>query len=353
MKRLFLLVIIVIFLVYIAPLGFQYYQKGEAEEEKIHSVQNVENILDAQASDGQNAENTGENAETEAEAQDEETTIAVSVNGTVREMTLEEYAAGAVAAEMPASFPEEALKAQAVAARTFAMYKQSLGTDQTHPDAVVCDDYTHCAAFVDLETQSGDLWGSNAKEWKKKVQAAVEATKGEIVTYNGSPIAAVFHSASAEETESAVSVWGTDIPYLVAVDSTGDDACPEYDASETFGAEKFRQIMLAKYPDINLTGLPKTWFTDIQSSEAGGVTTCKIGGEELKGTEVRELFGLNSTHFTVSTTDTSITFHTQGYGHGVGMSQYGAKSMAENGSSYEEILLHYYTGTEVQKTGEG
>lgn len=352
MKRLFLLVIIVIFLVYIAPLGFQYYQKGGGEEEKIHSVQNVENIFDAQASDGQNAENTEENTATEAEPQGEEATIAVSVNGTVREMTLEEYAAGAVAAEMPASFPEEALKAQAVAARTFAMYKQSQGTDQTHPDAVVCDDYTHCAAFVDLDTQSGDLWGGKAKEWKKKVQAAVEATKGEIVTYNGSPIAAVFHSASAQETESAVSVWGTDIPYLVAVDSTGDDACPEYDASETFGAEKFRQIMLAKYPSINLTGLPKTWFTDIQSSEAGGVTTCKIGGEELKGTEVRELFGLNSTHFTVSTTDTSITFHTQGYGHGVGMSQYGAKSMAENGSSYDEILLHYYTGTEVKKIGD-
>lgn len=352
MKRLFFLVIIVIFLVYIAPIGFQYYQKGAEKEEKIHSVQNVENILDSQASDSESAEKTNNTAEKEENKQDTTETIAVSVNGTVKEMTLEQYAAGTVAAEIPASFPEEALKAQAVAARTFAMYKKSLGTDEKHPDAVVCDDYTHCAAFVDLDTQAKDLWGNKAKEWREKVEDAANATAGEIITYNGSPIVAVFHSASAQETESAVSVWGSDIPYLVAVESTGDDACPEYDASVTLGAEEFRQIMLAKYPDINLTGLPKTWFTDIESSEAGGVTACKIGGEQLKGTEVRELFKLNSTHFTISTTDTSITFHTQGYGHGVGMSQYGAKSMAENGSSYEEILLHYYTGTKVEKLGE-
>lgn len=351
MKRVFFLVIMVIFLVYIAPLGFQYYQKRGDGEEKIHTVQNVENILDSQASAGQNAEDTDEDAGSGAEAQEDAAMIAVSVHGTVKEMTLEEYTAGAVAAEMPASFPEAALQAQAAAARTFAVYKQSLGQDETHPDAAVCDDYTHCAAFVELDTQAESLWGKKAKEWTEKVQAAVKATEGEIVTYNGSPIAAVFHSAAAQQTESAVSVWGTDIPYLVAVDSAGDDACPEYDASKTFGAEEFRQIMLAEEPDINLTGLPKTWFTEIESSEAGGVTSCKIDGKSFKGTRVRELLGLNSTHFTIKTTDTSITFHTQGYGHGVGMSQYGAKCMAEQGSSYQEILQHYYTGTKVEKIG--
>lgn len=349
MKRVFLLVIMVIFLVYIAPLGFQNYQKRGEEGEKIHTVQNVKNNLNSQAEDAQNAEESNSDGESEAETQDHASMIAVSVNGTVKEMTLEEYTAGAVAAEMPASFPEAALQAQATAARTFAVYKQSLGKDSKHPDAAVCDDYTHCAAFVELDTQAEDLWGNKADEWTKKVQAAVKATEGEIVTYNGSPIAAVFHSAADKQTESAVSVWGTDIPYLVAVDSDGDDACPEYDASKTFGAEEFRQILLAEYPDINLTGLPKTWFTEVESSEAGGVTACKIGGKAFKGTQVRELLGLNSTHFTIKTTDTSITFHTQGYGHGVGMSQYGAKRMAEQGSSYQEILQHYYTGTKIEK----
>ena len=347
MKRFFLLGILIIFLVYVAPLGFQFYQNNQAAEETIHTVKNVEITQEPQASDGQNAGNTAQEESSGGEKSAQSTMLTVSVGGTVREMELEDYVAGAVAAEMPASFPEEALRAQAVAAHTYAVYKQSLGTDDTHPDAVVCDDYTHCAAVVDLDSGAEALWGKNAEEWSEKVRKAAEDTAGKIVTYDGKAIAAVFHAASAEHTEAAVSVWGSDIPYLSSVESTGDDACPKYDASVTLGAEEFRQIMLGKYPDINLTGLPKTWFTEIQSSEAGGVTSCKIGGKALKGTEVRELFELNSTHFTISTTDTSITFHTEGYGHGVGMSQYGAKRMAEDGKSYEEILLHYYTGTEI------
>lgn len=346
-KRIFILGTIVIFLAYIVPVAFQYYRNHTEAEESIHTVQNVEIPSDSQGQVEQNAENDGDDAKQGEDSTQNETTLAVSVNGTIREMPLEEYVAGAVAAEMPASFPDEALKAQAVAARTFAMYKQSLGTDDKHSDAVVCDDPAHCAAFVDLDGGAEELWGSKADEWTEKVRAASLDTAGQIVTYGGEPIAAVFHAAAAKETEAAVSVWGSDIPYLVGVDSSGDDACPKYDASVTLSAEEFRQIMLKQYPDINLTGLPETWFTDIQTSEAGGVTSCKIGGKEMKGTAVRTLFALNSTHFTVSTTDTSITFHTEGYGHGVGMSQYGAKGMAEGGSSYKDILLHYYTGTEL------
>ncbi len=344
--------VLVLVLVYIAPIGFQTYQKNSEKNETVHTVQNVEISSDSQESVEQNAENDGDDAEQGENEVENESMISVSVNGTTCKMSLEDYVAGAVAAEMPASFPEEALKAQAVAARTFVMYKKNLGTDDLHPDAVVCDDYTHCAAFVELDSEAEDLWGSNAAEWTEKIRQAVADTAGQIVTYDGAPIAAVFHAASAEETESAVNVWGADVPYLVGVDSSGDDACPDYDASVTLGAEEFRQIMLTQFPDINLTGLPKTWFTDIETSEAGGVISCKIGGEEMDGTEVRALFELNSTHFTVSTTDTSITFHTEGYGHGVGMSQYGAKRMAEDGSSYEDILLHYYTGTELTTIAE-
>lgn len=342
MKRFFFLGILVIFLVYLVPLTFQFYQKKQEEEQVVHTVGHVEPAQESQAEEGQNA------ADTEAE-----TEITVSVDGHVRALALEDYVAGAVAAEMPASFPAEALKAQAVAARTYAVYKQSLGQDEAHPDAVLCDDYTHCAAFVDLDSGAQALWGSRADEWSGAVRAAAADTAGVIVTYGGQPIAAVFHAAAAQQTEAAVSVWGTDIPYLSSVESDGDEACPDYDASVTFGAEEFRQILLRRSPDINLTGLPETWFTDIQSSEAGGVTSCRIGGESFAGTEVRALLGLNSTHFTVSTTDTSITFHTEGYGHGVGMSQYGARRMAEEGAGYADILLHYYSGAALSNLADG
>lgn len=347
MKRILFRVFFIIFLAFVLPVAAAHYKNMAETTEKIHIVNNVENNLDVQNSDAKNAKNDEPPA---SPAQNDGTpsrTITVLIHGDVHEMTLEDYTAGALAAEMPASFPEEALKAQAVAARTFAVYKQSLGTDTQHPNAAVCADYTHCAAFVDLDAEAKQQWGSNAAAWTEKIKTAVQETNGQVVTYNGTPIAAVFHSAAAKQTEAAVSVWGTDIPYLTTVDSDGDADCPKYDASVTFGAEEFRQIMLSKFPDINLTGLPKTWFTDIYTSEAGGVRTCKIGGQELKGTEVRALFGLNSTHFTIKTTDTSLTFHTQGYGHGVGMSQYGARNMAENGKSYREILTHYYTDTQI------
>lgn len=353
MKRLFLLGITLIILVYLAPVTVKFCQNRTDQNIEFHDVKNVENLSDTQAqteNNSQSAENDGSDASSDASAQETDvspaqTTIAVQVDGKTVSMSLEQYAAGAAAAEIPASFPAEALKAQVVAARTYAVYKKSLGTDSTHPDAVVCDDYTHCAAFVDLEHDAEDLWGSRADEWKAAVENAAKDTEGQILYYQGQPIAAVFHAACAGQTEDAVNVWGAEVPYLVGVSSEGDDACPKYDASVTYRAEEFRQIMLSQFPDINLTGLPKTWFSDIQSSEAGGVTSCKIGGKELTGTAVRGLFSLNSTHFTVSTTDTSLTFHTQGYGHGVGMSQYGAKGMAKKGSDYKEILAHYYKDT--------
>ena len=351
MKRILFRVFFIIFLAFVLPAAVTHYKNMAETTEKIHIVNNVENNLDVQNSSAKNAENDEPPASQTENDGTPSRTITVLIHGDVHEMTLEDYTAGALAAEMPASFPEEALKAQAVAARTFAVYKQSLGTDTQHPNAAVCADYTHCAAFVDLDTEAKQQWGSNAAAWTEKIKTAVRETSGQVVTYNGTPIAAVFHSAAAKQTEAAVSVWGTDIPYLTTVDSDGDADCPKYDASVTFGAEEFRQIMLSKYPDINLTGLPKTWFTDIDTSEAGGVRTCKIGGQELKGTEVRALFGLNSTHFTIKTTDTSLTFHTQGYGHGVGMSQYGARNMAENGKGYREILTHYYTDTQITALG--
>ncbi|MDO5549180.1 MAG: stage II sporulation protein D [Eubacteriales bacterium] len=359
MKKIILSAFLLISLVYLLPLGYELLVENAEDTVKEHTISHVEksdasqdNFEQIASKEGNSSENSSDVAKTEEEMPEEDVCIAVSINGSVQEMNLEEYVAGVTAAEMPASFPEEALKAQAIAARTFAQSKRISDGDDTHPDADVCDDYTHCAAYLDLDTQAEEQWGSEADEWRAKIEQAVQETRGEIVTYQGEPITAVFHAACSEETESAVDVWGADIPYLVSVESTGDDACPDYTSSVTFGAEEFRQLMLQKYEDINLTGMPKTWFTDFERADAGNVLRCTVGGVHAKGTTLRSLLGLRSTNFTVSTTETSITFETTGYGHAVGMSQYGAKGMAEEGKTCEEILTHYYTDTEISKITE-
>lgn len=358
-KKIILSAFILIFLIYFLPFSITALQERTNNPAKEHTISHVEKSGTSQeeieqiaSKEGKSSDYSSDVSEPSEDTAETMVQIAVSIDGTVRQMDLESYVAGVTAAEMPASFPEEALKAQAIAARTFAQSKRISDSDDVHPDADVCDDYTHCAAYLDLETQAEEQWGSEADEWREKIEDAVQQTSGQIVTYGGEPITAVFHAACGSETESAADVWGADVPYLISVDSTGDEACPDYTSSVTFGAEEFRQLMLQKYENINLTGMPETWFTDFTRTDAGNVLRCTVGGVHAKGTTLRSLLGLRSTNFTVSTTETSITFETTGYGHAVGMSQYGAKAMAEQGSSCEEILTHYYTGTEISEITE-
>lgn len=273
--------------------------------------------------------------------------IAVQVEGEVREMRLEDYVAGVVAAEISPDFPEEAIKAQAVAARTYAAYKQAAGRTDMHVDADVCDDYRHCAAYVDLATEATSRWGDDAETYENTILDAVQDTQGQIVSYEGQPIIAVFCAASGEKTEASVDVWGSEVPYLVSVDSPGGEACPNYKGEVTFSLTDFRNKISEVLPAADLTGAPNTWFKASERSAAGGIKTVKLGGIQVTGVDLREVLGLNSTNFTVSCTEDSITFQTIGYGHGVGLSQYGAKYMAEQGATYIEILTHYYTGTEL------
>lgn len=274
--------------------------------------------------------------------------ITVQVDGQARRMNLEDYVAGVVAAEISPSFPVEALKAQAVAARTYAAYKLTAGRPEAHADADVCDDYRHCAAYIDLAAEASGRWGSEAETYENTILDAVRATAGEVVTYEGQPIIAVFSAASGEKTESAADVWGNDVPYLQAVDSPGGEACPKYKGEVRFTAKEFRDIMAKALPSADLTGAPGTWFTASDRSAAGGIKTARLGGVQVAGTDLRETLGLNSTNFTLEVDEDSITFLTTGYGHGVGLSQYGAKYMAEQGSDYKAILTHYYTGTAVE-----
>lgn len=356
MKRIAALGMILIIMAYLVPVLCKETQKNEEKSFLSALIQNVEKQTESGNSVEQNAKNEGktdsdvesmqDEPSNQSQTEDAPATITVQTDGTVRTMDLETYVAGVVAAEMPADYPEDALCAQAVAARTYAMYKRAQGTDSDHPDAVVCDDYRHCAAFADLEQDASELWGLKADTYRERIEQAVQQTEGRIVTYDGEPIAAVFHAASGGQTESAKAVWGTDISYLVSVDSAGEE---EYRKKTTLTANEFRSVMLEHYPKINLTGKPETWVTDIEREKSGRVSQCTIGGVTVQATDLRTQLGLSSTNFEVGTTEDTITFSCTGYGHGVGMSQYGAKAMAEDGQSWEDILLHYYSGTKIER----
>ena len=275
--------------------------------------------------------------------------ITVSIHGEARTMPLESYVEGVVAAEISPDFPEEAIKAQAVAARTYAVYKVNAGRPMQHRDADVCDDYTHCAAYLDLAAAAAARWGENADANTKKIQKAVRDTAGEILTADGKAIVAVFHAASAARTESAKDIWGSDISYLKSVVSPGGSACERYEGTVRMTHDEFREKIAGSYPAADLSGDPSRWFETSTRSDAGAVIVCTLGGVQVKGTDLREILGLNSSNFTITIDEDTITFHTIGYGHGVGLSQYGAKYYAGQGYSYDKILAHYYPGTALEK----
>lgn len=252
----------------------------------------------------------------------------------VAEMDIDEYLAGVVAAEMPSDFETEALRAQAVAARTY-LYSHIAEAEkgniaEEHQGAVICTDSTHCQA-----------WTSDAA---RKVKRAVKDTKNQIMTYDGEPISAVFHSTSSGYTEAAADVWGADVPYLQSVESEGDLHSPKYTSEVNISTEDFKSIISANVEGADWSG---DLYGNIVRSDAGGIKTIDVGGCTIKGTELRTFFDLNSTNVEFTEQDGNITMNVKGYGHGVGMSQYGANYLAGEGKSYEEILKTYYTGIEI------
>lgn len=277
---------------------------------------------------------------------DESQTIRVlQSDGTVETMTLADYLWGVVAAEMPASFQTEALKAQTVAARTYCFYQRA-GSGDKHPGADVCTDYTCCQAFLTRE-QAAVGWGENARRYTDKVAQAVADTDGLLCLYNGQPIDAVFFSSSAGRTLDAAQVWGNDVPYLTAVDSPEGEEVPGWHTQVTLSLAECAAKLREKYPEIVLPDDPAAWFSDLTADENGAVASVKVGDITLTGTQARSVFGLRSTHFTVEVQDGTVIFRVLGYGHGVGMSQYGANALAEEGKTFDEILKWYYTGVTV------
>lgn len=260
----------------------------------------------------------------------------------VRQMDIEEYLTGVVAAEVPASFEEEAIKAQAVAARSYAVYRaQEVNSD--HPDAAVCTDYAHCKAYKSPEKARMD-WGEKADEYEKKIHDAVYSTKGEVLTYDGDVALTVFHSqSSGGRTENSADVWGGNLPYLVSVESHGEENAPGFFSSKDMTFEEFKNTIQEARPGVKINSPQDIGKTN--TSDGGNVKSIEIGTEVFSGTEIRSIFSLRSSCFKITADENKVHFDVTGYGHGVGMSQYGANQMAKEGCTYEQILTHYYTGT--------
>jgi len=268
-------------------------------------------------------------------------TLLVKHGDAMLEMPLEEYILGVLAAEMPADFQPEALKAQAVAARSYALY---CAAADKHGDAQLCTDYRCCQAWKSEEAMR-EGWGAAYDKHHRKLLTAVESTAGQYLAYEGEPVFAAFHSSSAGCTESSGAIWNP-LPYLVSVESPeGDARVPNYTSTLELSALDFRDTLLHACPEADFSGDESGWIGQISLEDSGRVESVLLGGVIYSGTKLRELFALRSTAFSLEYTGESFLFTVTGYGHGVGMSQYGADVMAASGSDYTAILAHYYPGT--------
>ena len=266
-----------------------------------------------------------------------------------QELELDEYLYGVVAAEMPANFHEEALKAQAVVARTYTVYKIKNGSK--HEGADICDDANCCQAWISKENRF-KKWNEGEQEsnWEKIV-FAVDNTKGQIITYNNEPINAFFHSNSGGTTETASNVWGGEnYPYLQVVQTTGEEVYTQFNSEVVLTKEELIQKIREYHNNLEIDFAKEDAIKILEYTESGRVKKIKFGNLEIPGTEARIIFGLKSAMFTVEFQEENIVFKVIGYGHGVGMSQTGADSMAKEGYNYEDIIKHYYNGVEINRS---
>ena len=248
------------------------------------------------------------------------------------EMELEDYIKGVVFCEMPASFNIEALKAQSVAARTYTYRK--IGQN-IHENSDICDNPAHCQGFRN---------GDDSEDFKK-ISQAVEQTKSEVITFEGNIINALYHASSGGKTENVSEVFsGNFVPYLSAVDSPGEELMKDYETRAIFTKKEF----VDKLKMINNDFIFDNCIKILGRTEGGSVAKVQIGNSEFLGTQIRKIFNLRSSNFNIKNDDINIEFIVKGYGHGVGLSQWGAEAMAREGKDYREILAHYYQGTKIE-----
>lgn len=260
-------------------------------------------------------------------------------DGVADKMALESYITCVLLGEVSAEFHDEALKAQAVAARTYTLY--CVEVLKKHTQGAVCKDYRCCQAYRSTEEYLAD---GGTEDSLGKVISAVEATSGEVLHYASNLICATYFASSGGRTEDALEVWGESYPYLKTVESPGEEDCGYYSEQMQLTPSELQQTL-----GVTLSGSPSSWFGMVKYTVGGGVDLMRIGGRLYTGVELRKLLKLRSTVMTVTATDEAIIIDTKGYGHRVGMSQHGANAMAKAGSDYRDILEHYYVGTTIHQ----
>ncbi len=265
-------------------------------------------------------------------------------SGKVIDVEIFDYLVGAVSSEISPAFEKEAIKAQAVACYTYAKWLMENADSSALSGADVTDSSETHQGFLD-ENQLKDKWGEKYKAYNEKIRECVTEVLGQYMTYDGEPIIACYHAISPGKTENALTVWGKDIPYLKSVTAPGDSLSPNFDSAVTLSKEDFSSK--AKNLDNTvLSGKAVNWVKDLKKNENGFVTSVKIGSKTFDGNDLRSAFSLRSPYFTLDFKDGKFIFKVKGYGHGLGMSQYSADYMARQGSSYKEILSHFFSGIE-------
>ena len=271
--------------------------------------------------------------------------------GEIHVVSLRDYVRGAVAAEMPASFHPEALKAQAVAAHTFALHQhmaQRRSPDPALRGADFSADPSNRRGYV-TEQVAREIFGINEDENWEKITNAADSVLHLILKYDYEPIVAAYHAMSAGGTEYAGNVWTGSAPYLIPAPSAGDLQAPGFETRESFSADSLRETFWEAYPDIEFEWEPSGWMEVLERSSSGYVTTIRVGDTRLRGIDVRRALYLRSHHFEIEQNNGAFTFTVRGYGHGVGLSQRGADYMARQGAGFEEILANYYTGARLYR----
>ncbi len=267
----------------------------------------------------------------------------------IEKIDIEEYLYGVLSSEMPSTFDEEALKAQAIAARTYVIYKMENNITSGHKNSAVCTNSAHCQAYTSYE----DLKKIKGEDWIKsdyvKVKKAVDDTKGQIVTYEKKAILPLYFSTSSGKTENSKDVFSTQYPYLVSVDSPYEENSPKYSTTYSIKKSKFIKYIKNIYPQINISldKLDKE-VSIVDRTDGGCVKIIEVGNVKISGTDMRKILNLNSANFTINYNNDEMNFTVKGYGHGVGMSQWGAEGMAKKGYKYYDILFHYFKGTDIK-----
>lgn len=327
MKKVIVYLVLIILLVFAIPLFFT----NKKEVVETFSQQNI----------------VSEEVKSEKDYYGEFNNIKLLHTGTgeVEEVLLDTYLLNVVSAEMPAEYEMEALKAQAVVARTYTIHK--IKNAGKHENADICDSSLCCQAWISKENRLA-RWDENVRdEYWKKIEDAVNTTKGKYITYNGEPINAFFHSNSGGITELPINVWGGSYPYLQIVETSGEEEYSGYSSEVRISKDELVAKMFTKYNDFEIDFNNQDYIQILETNESNRVKKIKIGNKELSGVEARALFGLKSTKFSLEIAGDQIIFSVIGYGHGVGLSQSGSDSLAKQGYDYISIIKHYYKDVQI------